>query len=147
MYRRYEPSGPPKQNCQTPPPFHQQSSVQSGKNPCKNESASKSKKSPQGQKHQSQCSGKEQSQNEPHRPPRPHKDAKNGKTHPLTKLIPQSVYNPETGKVFGFLSVDDLLIAALILLLIDNNCDDEDNSMLIWALLYILVSEHLDLPL
>lgn len=67
-------------------------------------------------------------------------------SHPVTKLIPESLYNPETGKILGFLSAEDLLIAALILLLIDNSCDDEDNSLLIYALLYILISDHIDLP-
>ncbi len=64
----------------------------------------------------------------------------------LTKLIPQSLYNPQTGKVFGVLNTDDLFLVALIILLIDSGDEDEDNSMLIYALIYILISEHLDLP-
>lgn len=68
------------------------------------------------------------------------------KAHPLTKLIPQSIYNFETGKVFGLLSPDDLLIIALILLLIDSGDEEEDNSLLLYALLYILIAEHIDLP-
>lgn len=147
MYRRYQPSVPPKQNCQNSSQPHQQKSAQSGKNPCMNEATSKPKHPQQTQRQQGQCSNKGQSQNKNSCPPHPNADIKNNERHPLTKFIPQSVYNPETGKVFGFLSADDLLIAALILLLIDNNCDDEDNSMLIWALLYILISEHIDLPL
>lgn len=66
--------------------------------------------------------------------------------HPLMKFIPQSLYNPETGKVLGFLSTEDLFVAALILLFIDNGDECEENSMLIYALLYILLSEHIDLP-
>lgn len=65
----------------------------------------------------------------------------------LLKFIPQSIYNPETGKVFGFMSAEDLLLAALILVLLDNKCEDEDNSMLIYALLYILLSDHINLPI
>ena len=65
---------------------------------------------------------------------------------PLLKFIPQSIYNPETGKVLGFLSAEDLLIAALILLLIDNRNTDEDNSLLIYALVYILISDRINLP-
>lgn len=65
---------------------------------------------------------------------------------PLLKLIPQSVYNPETGKVLGFLSAEDLLIGALILLLIDNQESDEDNTILIYALVYILISDKINLP-
>lgn len=77
------------------------------------------------------------------------KKKERAKTHPITKFIPQSVYNPETGKVFGFLSAEDLLIAAIILILLDGGSDDcgEDNSILIYALLYILISEHIDLPI
>ena len=62
----------------------------------------------------------------------------------FSKLIPSSLYNAQTGKVFGVLSTDDLFLISLILLLLDN--DDEDNSMLIVALIYILLSEHIDLP-
>lgn len=65
---------------------------------------------------------------------------------PLLKFIPQSIYNPDTGKVLGFLSAEDLLIAALILLLIDNRDSDEDNTLLIYALVYILISDRINLP-
>ena len=65
---------------------------------------------------------------------------------PLLKFIPQSIYNPDTGKVLGFLSAEDLLIVALILLLIDNRDSDEDNSLLIYALVYILISDRINLP-
>lgn len=71
-------------------------------------------------------------------------DAKN--PHPVTKFIPQSVYNPQTGKILGFLSAEDLLILGLIFLLLDSGDECEDNSMLIYALLYILISDHMDLP-
>lgn len=64
--------------------------------------------------------------------------------NPFLKFIPQSIYNQQTGKVLGILNTDDLFLIALILLLLDN--DDEDNSMLIIALIYILLSEHIDLP-
>ena len=63
----------------------------------------------------------------------------------ITRLIPPSLYNPETGKVFGFLTAEDLFIAALIILLIDSGDDECDNTMLILALLYLLLSEHIDL--
>ena len=71
-------------------------------------------------------------------------DAKN--SHPVTKFIPQSIYNPQTGKILGFLSAEDLLILGLIFLLLDSGDECEDNSMLIYALLYILLSGHMDLP-
>ena len=75
-----------------------------------------------------------------------HKKPEAKNPHPVTKFIPQSVYNPQTGKVLGFLSAEDLLILGLIFLLLDSGDECEDNSMLIYALLYILISEHMDLP-
>lgn len=78
---------------------------------------------------------------------RPCGDNGRGSGFSLLKFIPQSIYDPDTGKVFGFLSAEDLLLAALILVLLDNRCEDEDNSMLIYALLYILLSDHIDLPI
>ena len=65
----------------------------------------------------------------------------------ITKFIPQSLYNPKTRKVLGFMDAEDLFIAALIILLIDSGNDDSDNTMLILALLYLLLSEHIDLPI
>ena len=59
-------------------------------------------------------------------------------------IIPPSLYNPETKKVFGFLSTEDLLLAALILLFLDN--EENDDPMLVYALLYILLSDYIDLP-
>lgn len=63
----------------------------------------------------------------------------------LAGLIPTSVYNPETGKIFGRISPDDFFIIALILLLIDK--DAEENKMLILVLLYVLLSDYIDLPI
>lgn len=90
----------------------------------------------------------------PHRPENKHPDRRDNRfdkknpspVSPLLKFIPQSIYNPDTGKVLGFLSAEDLLIVALILLLIDNRDSDEDNSLLIYALVYILISDRINLP-
>lgn len=64
-------------------------------------------------------------------------------TSPLFGLIPPSLYNPETKKVLGFLSAEDLLLIALIFLFLDN--EDNDDPMIIYALLYILLSDYVDL--
>ena len=64
----------------------------------------------------------------------------------LTRFIPHSVYNPETGQGLGFMSAEDLLIAALIILIIDSSDEETDNTMLVYALIYILISDHIDLP-
>ena len=68
------------------------------------------------------------------------------KRNPVLSFIPSGLYNPETGKIFGFLSADDLLLIALILILIDSNDDRNDNTFLIYALIYILISDYTDLP-
>lgn len=62
----------------------------------------------------------------------------------LNSIIPSSVYNPETKKVFGILTAEDLLIVALIFLFSENSegCD----PLLIPALIYILLSDYIDLP-
>lgn len=61
----------------------------------------------------------------------------------IHSLIPTSVYNPKTKKLFGVLSAEDLLIIALIFLFLEN--DEEDNSMTVLALIYILLSDYVDL--
>ena len=75
-----------------------------------------------------------------------HKKSDANFSHPITKFIPQSVYDPKTGKILGFLSAEDLLILGLIFLLLDSGDECEDNSFLIYALIYILISGHTDLP-
>lgn len=117
MYRRYEPK--PGQNRPQQPPKDKKSCPPPSHNP-------------------RNCPPKKE---EPPKPKPPEKHP-----HPLTKLIPQSLYNPETGKIFGVLSPEDLLLAALILLLLDSGDDSDDNSFLIYALFYILISDYIDLP-
>ena len=63
----------------------------------------------------------------------------------ISALIPPSLYNPETQKVLGLFSAEDILLAALIFLLLENN--DSDDSMLVYALIYILISDYIDLPI
>ncbi len=122
MYRRYNPQQSPPGNRHSPQntkPNHPKNNPQS-----------------MGQKKQSQN----------HNPKSEPSQNKADKEHPLTKFIPQSVYDPKSGKILGFLSAEDLLIIALILLMIDSDDGETDNSMLVYALIYILLSEHMDLP-
>jgi len=67
---------------------------------------------------------------------------KNNK-NPILSFIPTSVYNPENGKILGFLSAEDLLLIAMILIFLDSE-EDGDNLM-VYALLYVLASEWIDL--
>lgn len=62
----------------------------------------------------------------------------------LQKLIPSSVYNPKSKKLFGLFSAEDLLLVALIFLCAES--EDEDNSLMILALVYIFASEYISLP-
>ena len=142
MYRRYEP-------------------MQNNNRPAQNTGGQQRKEqtqSPQGRvqnnRQNTNMNGNQHGQAEkPVRHPGQNKTPKGqehkNKAHPITKFIPQSVYNPETGKIFGFLSAEDLLIIALIITLLDGGGDDckEDNSILIYALIYILLSEYIKLPI
>ena len=61
----------------------------------------------------------------------------------MYKIIPRILYNPESKKILGLLSAEDLLIIALIFLFLDNT--EEDNLLIILALAYVLLSDHIDL--
>lgn len=65
------------------------------------------------------------------------------KRNPLLNFIPASLYNPETKKVLGFLSTEDLLLVALILLFLEN--EENDDPMVVYALIYVLVSDYIDI--
>ncbi len=117
MYRRYEPQ---RKSC--PPQNAKQNPQRSA--PLQNT------------KQQAQCP----------KPTPEEKETKCKKEHPLTKFIPQSVYDPKSGKVLGFLSAEDLLLVALILLMLDTDEAEGENSMLVYALIYILIAEYIDLP-
>ncbi|MBQ7096949.1 MAG: hypothetical protein IJN96_02645 [Clostridia bacterium] len=61
----------------------------------------------------------------------------------VRSFIPKNIYNPETKKILGFLEAEDLLIIALIFLFMENS--DDDNSLMIPLLIYILLADHIDL--
>ena len=61
----------------------------------------------------------------------------------LFGLLPPSLYNPKTKKLFGFLDAEDLLLVALIFLFLER--EDEDETVIL-ALLYILLSDYIDFP-
>lgn len=58
-------------------------------------------------------------------------------------LLPPTVYNSKTKKLFGILSAEDLLIAALIFLFLDS--EEEGDPLLIIVLIYLLFSDRFDL--
>ena len=74
--------------------------------------------------------------------------AKKGKPFDISSLIhgivPTTIYNPKTKKILGFLTAEDLLLVALIFLFSES--DDDPDPLMILALVYILLSEYIDLP-
>lgn len=78
-------------------------------------------------------------------PPPKVKKGQGGFGQILYGLLPSSVYNPETKKVFGLLETEDMLLVLLILLLAENK--EENQTMLMLALAYLLLSEYIDLPI
>ena len=74
----------------------------------------------------------------------PHQKAQKKQTNFLKGFLPTSIYDPKQKKLFGFLSAEDLLLAALIFLLLEK--DDEDNLLMILALSYVLISEYIEIP-
>ncbi len=178
MYRRYEPPrrteqceseqkssrGTGVRSAQPPPPPRQNNAAQSagssgrsGSPAAKqgahgggqNGGAPKNNGTPRSKPQRGNPCHSAQKERSEKEPPRSEKTGSANTARLISKFIPPSVYNPETGKILGFLSAEDLLLAALILLLIDNDGgeDGEDNSMLILALVYILISDHIDLPI
>ncbi len=69
---------------------------------------------------------------------------KSGISAVLDAFVPKSIYNSDTKKVFGILSAEDLLIIALIFLFAENT--ENRDPLLIPALIYILLSDYIDLP-
>lgn len=79
-------------------------------------------------------------------PPKPpeKKKSKPVKKNPILGMIPPALYHPETKKVLGIFSAEDLLLAGLIFLLLEN--EELEDPMILYALLYILISDYIDLP-
>lgn len=61
---------------------------------------------------------------------------------PLLGLIPRHIYNPDTKKILGVLSSEDLLLIALIFLFLESN--DDDNPLMVLALVYVLLGDYID---
>lgn len=135
MYRRYDPKPRPIPDINKPPPSSESKRTASGQGNM-NMNQARNRYNPQMKKKVNIGVDENVSKSE-HR-----KKA----IHPLMKFIPQSLYNSETGKVFGIMTADDLLIVALILVMLDSGDDCEDNTMLVYALIYILLSEYIELP-
>ncbi len=61
---------------------------------------------------------------------------------PLLGMIPRNIYNPDSKKILGFLSSEDLLLIALIFLFLESS--DDDNPLMVLALVYVLLGEYID---
>lgn len=160
IYQRYNPQPPPPRNSQpinrnqqpspqrqtasTPhqtPTNQQKPSVHHNKMPVKQSSS--------GQlppRHIHQHAQQKQSPCDPVKQCPPTKDVHTSNRDPfgfLYNIIPRSLYNPQSKKILGLLSAEDLLIISLIFLFLDNN--EEDNLLIILALAYVLLSDYIDL--
>ena len=62
----------------------------------------------------------------------------------LQGILPSGIYDSESKKLFGFLAAEDLLLVALIFLMLEK--DGEDNVLIVLALIYVLLSDYIDLP-
>lgn len=157
MYRRYAPNPNPRQNPNSGqnqnqnahPPSRPQPAPQTRSNPNR-------KPQPSGGQQKPMPNRKATPRQKPHpetpppkhtneSPPKPQEKKKlQLPQNPILGLIPTSVYNPETKKVLGMFSAEDLLLAGLIFLLLEN--EENDDPMLVYALFYILISDYIDLP-
>ncbi len=72
------------------------------------------------------------------------KQSPKSRKNPILGMIPPALYNPETKKVLGVLSAEDLLLAGLIFLLLEN--EELEDPMILYALLYILISDYIEFP-
>ena len=61
----------------------------------------------------------------------------------LEGILPSAIYDPRSKKLFGVLASEDLLLIALIFLLLEK--EGEDNKLMVVALLYVLLSDYIDL--
>lgn len=59
-------------------------------------------------------------------------------------FLPPTLYNRETKKLLGFFTAEDLLLIALILIFSES--EENDDPFTILALIYILISDYIDLP-
>lgn len=161
MYRRYSPNqtssggSAPSQNPPACPPNSRASGAppQNPKpnNPAPQASQWKNARPSQPQRGRRVCrpAPSAPQKNEPnrqqsnHNPP-PKREKIKLPQNPISGLIPSALYNPESKKVLGLFSAEDLLLAALIFILMEN--DENDDPMLIYALLYVLLSDYIDLP-
>ncbi|MBO5955787.1 MAG: hypothetical protein J6Q10_03190 [Clostridia bacterium] len=57
-------------------------------------------------------------------------------------FIPKNIFNPESKKILGFFTSEDLLLIALIFLFLESN--DEDNPLMVLALVYVLLADYID---
>lgn len=78
----------------------------------------------------------------PHKEPPRQKSGDKTPYGPLLGLIPKHIYNPDTKKILGFLSSEDLLLIALIFLFLESS--EEDNPLMVLALVYVLLGEYID---
>ncbi len=61
----------------------------------------------------------------------------------LNNLLPEALYSTKSKKIFGIFSAEDLLLIALILIFSDSG--SEDGNLMCLILIYVLLSDYVDL--
>ena len=79
----------------------------------------------------------------PESKPTPNRKKNKGIIGILENFLPGAVYNKDSKKIFGLISAEDLLLIALIFLFADSS--EEDGNLICLALLYVLLSDYIDL--
>lgn len=126
MYRRYQPGARPQPCKQGKPTVGEMERMQK-QPPYRMQECNRGKK-----------------QNDRVEPPLQKEKKTDRKENPILPLLPPAFYNAETKKVLGMFSAEDLLLVALIFLLLDSK--ETEDSILVYLLLYVLISDYIDLP-
>lgn len=92
----------------------------------------------------SQGNNRDKRQSKPVKTPPQNEEKAEKRESPILRFLPPVFYNSETKKVLGMFSAEDLLLVALIFLLLDSK--ETEDSVLVYLLLYVLLSDYIDLP-
>ncbi len=159
IYRRYNPGrvpSAPNNNASAPPPVQRQQILRetapskSGSMPVDKDHLKKNISST-GQSRQNSKSAQGQPRPDAkntaksqHTPPPKQPQQGFSFNNTIRGFLPPHLYNRETKKLFGFFTAEDLLLIALILIFSES--EENDDPFTILALIYILLSDYIDLP-
>ena len=142
IYRPYPQNTKPNQRQQKPQnPAVKQNEVKPPQPKPEPKSQPRPQPRPEPRPTQSKPQPKPQPRPEPK--PTPSQKKNRGIIGILENFLPGAVYNKDNKKIFGLISAEDLLLIALIFLFADSA--EEDGNLICLALLYVLLSDYIDL--